>query len=265
MFQVNVLSLTPHQLQSLVDAQGAASPPPSLQTLIVGGSKTPSALLSLARSRICNNLMIGYGTTEAGSISHVHAAAVEGMENAAGRVLPWAELQAVDEAGAPVPPGQQGLLRVRSNEMAAGYVTETVSNLEPLGKDWFYPGDLGAIGEDGMVIVSGRSTELINRGGSIIAPDLVEQVLSASPMVADCAAFGAMTGSGFEEIWAAIVPGDGYDPQKLLHFCRERLADKTPDKLLTVTEIPRNDMGKVMRRSVRDAVLSGALHLPSSR
>lgn len=258
MFQVSVLSLTPHQLKSLVEAQGSAPPPASLQTLIVGGSRTPRSLAAAARARLCGNLMIGYGTTEAGSISHVHASAVDGVENAAGFVLPWAKLEAVDSDGNATPAGEEGLLRVSSNEMAS-YALGSIDNLEPLDRDWFYPGDIGAIREDGMVIVRGRSSELINRGGAIVAPDLVEQVLNASPMVADSAAFGATGPSGFEEIWAAVVPATGYDAQALLAYCRAKLADKTPDKLIAIDRIARNDMGKIMRHEVRNMVLSGAL------
>jgi acyl-coenzyme A synthetase/AMP-(fatty) acid ligase len=264
MFQVNVLSLTPHQLQSLVEAQGAAPPPPSLQTLIVGGSRTPRPLVAEARSRLCSNLMIGYGTTEAGSIAHVHASAVEAIERAAGYVLPWARLEAVDEGGKPVPAGRDGRLRVRSNEMA-GYVLGSIENFEPLGDDWFYPGDIGAINEDGMVLIAGRTTELINRGGTIVAPDLVEQVIGASGLVRDCAVLGMMSPGGFEEIWAAVVPDDGYDAQKLLAFCRARLADKTPDQIRAVAELPRNDMGKIMRHRLRDALVAGQSHAPSDR
>lgn len=255
MLQVNVLSLTPFQLQGLLQAQGVAQPPPSLQTVVIGGARTPRAELVRARALLCNNVMVGYGTTEAGSIAHAHAGAVETIEDAAGYVLPWAELQVADEAGEPVAPGVEGRFRVKSNEMAA-YLSGEVGNMEKIGPDWFYPGDVGMIRPDGMVIVSGRATEVINRGGSIVAPDLVDEVVRASAMVSDCAAFGVTAGSGIEEIWAAVVPAAGYDRQALLRFCRERLADKAPERLVEVAEIPRNDMGKVMRHRVREAALA---------
>src|SRR5690606_21464709 len=99
LFQVGVLALTPHQLQGVLDALGPSSAPESLQMVVVGGSRTPRDLLREARSRLCGNILLGYGTTEAGQIAHSHAAAVEESETCAGRLLPWVTLEAVDAAG----------------------------------------------------------------------------------------------------------------------------------------------------------------------
>jgi acyl-coenzyme A synthetase/AMP-(fatty) acid ligase len=256
MLQVELLSLTPFQLQILLEAEGTSPPPPSLRSVILGGARTPRGQLAMARARLCANVMVGYGTTEAGSIAHAPAAAVESNDHAAGYILPWAELQVVDEADEPVGPGVEGRFRVRSNEMA-GYAHGSVAEVKEVG-DWFYPGDVGAIDAEGMVFVTGRLIEVINRGGSIVAPDFVDEVLNASGLVSDCAAFGVMNEKGIEEIWAAVVPAPGYEEQQLLHHCREKLADRAPERLVQVAEIPRSDVGKVLRSRVRESVLAAA-------
>jgi acyl-CoA synthetase (AMP-forming)/AMP-acid ligase II len=249
LFQVGLVSMTPHQLRNLLAAQGHAAPPTSLHTIVLGGAKFPPAMVAEARAKLCSNLMLGYGTTEAGSISHVHASAVEGVPDAAGRVLPWVTLEIVDDAGMPLPAGMSGRIRVRSNEMAS-YLGTHLTDIQPIN-DWFYPGDIGSLQPDGMLVVSGRSTEMINRGGGIIAPDLVEEVLLAAPGVADAAAVGMTNDAGLEEIWAAVVVGTGFDPTEALRFCQLRLSDRAPERLIPIDVVPRNDMGKIIREDVR--------------
>jgi acyl-CoA synthetase (AMP-forming)/AMP-acid ligase II len=106
------------------------------------------------------------------------------------------------------------------------------------------------------VTVTGRSAEVINYGGSIIAPDLLERVLAEHKDVADAVAFGVPTPMGFEEIWAAVVAPDRFNEAELLHFCRERLADKAPTSIRRIEAVPRTDSGKPRRREVRDLILA---------
>lgn len=256
-FQVSILSATVHQLHKLIDAHGAAPALPSLQALIVGGSFMPAGLIAEARARLCSNVMLGYGTTEIGSVTHVNASAVEAMPaGCAGPVLPWAKLEIVDADRNCLPPGQHGAIRVRSSETAL-YVGATIADRQALDGDWFYPGDVGHLRDDGMVFLTGRATEVINRGGTIVAPDLLDDVLVTHPSVTDAASFGATNALGIEEIWAAVVPASGYDPAVLLRFCRERFVDKAPDRLIVVDAIPRTDTGKVRRARLREIATVG--------
>ena len=252
LFGVTQLFVASMQLQGLIDAQaGGYEPCPSLRMINVSGSRIPSGLLMRTRAQLCNNVIISYGSTECGLVATVPAAAVEGIETAAGYAMPWARVEVVDENGTVLAPGEAGRLRVSSDEIAE-YVADRPEdrNLAPDG--WFYPGDVGSVRADGLVMITGRSAELINRGGSIVAPELVEEVLVAKAEIAQAAVFGVTNDKGFEEIWAAVVPRQPYRDEEVLQFCRQRLVEKTPDVLITVDAIPRTDNGKVMRNRLRE-------------
>ena len=255
MFNLDMLIVAVFQLQVLLQALGDARPPPTLRTLIVGGSKIPGPLLKEASARLCQNVLFGYGSTEAGSISHAPGSALAAIEGAAGYVVPWVTLEAVDEEDRPLPPGKEGIFRVRSDEQAH-YVVNDPDNSLLYRDGWFYPGDIGTIREDGLVIVTGRSAEVINRGGSIVAPDLIERVLAERPGVKEAAAVGVPTRTGLDEICAVVVTDGAFNEQELLAFCRDKLADKAPGAIRRVSSIPRTDMGKIKRKQLREEVLA---------
>jgi acyl-coenzyme A synthetase/AMP-(fatty) acid ligase len=253
MFDIDTLTVAVFQLQAIIKALGDAPPPPSLKKLIVGGSRIPQDLAREARARICPNLIFSYGSSEAGIVAIGHGSHLEGIDGAAGFLLPWMELEAVDEDGNRLPAGVEGILRTRSDELAHYVVNDPDTAL--LFRDgWFYPGDIGSVRGDGMVVITGRSSEVINRGGSIIAPELIERVLLSHPDVSEAAAFGVPVRPGIEEIWAAVITKGPLDEEKLKAYCRQRLAEKTPDVIRSVTSIPRTSTAKIKRGQLRAEV-----------
>jgi acyl-CoA synthetase (AMP-forming)/AMP-acid ligase II len=255
-FNVDVLTVAVLQLQAVLKALGNAPPPP-LKRVIAGGSKISQDLLKDARARLCPNLTFSYGSSEAGIVAIADGSFLEGIEGAAGFVLPWIDLEVVDEDGKRLPPGTEGILRTRSEELAH-YVVDHPDNALLFRDGWFYPGDIGTLRADGLLVVTGRSSEVINRGGAIVAPDLIERVLTSRPEILEAAAFGIPVSFGVEEIHAAVVARGAFDEQKLLQFCRERLADKAPSRITQVGEIPKSDSGKPLRRIVRDRLVNAA-------
>ncbi|HVY21299.1 MAG TPA: class I adenylate-forming enzyme family protein [Bauldia sp.] len=255
MFNVGLLIAAAVQLPGLLKSLGSDRPPASLRTVILGGSKIALPLLQEARAKLCSNVLFGYGSTEAGSMSNAPASQLASLEGTAGYVLPWVTLEAVDDEDRPVKPGEAGRLRVRTTEQAR-YVVDQPENALVFRNGWFYPGDIGTVGADGLVTITGRSAEVINYGGSIVAPDLLERVLSEHKDVTDAVAFGVPTPMGFDEIWAAVVAPDRFNEAELLHFCREKLADKAPSVIRRVGAVPRTDSGKPKRREVRDLILA---------
>jgi acyl-coenzyme A synthetase/AMP-(fatty) acid ligase len=255
MFNVNLLILAVVQLQGVLAALGDGRPPPALQTVTVGGSRIPATLLKEAQARLCSNIVFGYGSTEAGSMAHAPASMLMQIDGAAGFAYPWVTLEAVNEEGRAVAPGETGIFRVKTSEQAY-YVVEHADNALLFRDGWFYPGDVGTIQADGLITATGRSAELINRGGSIVSPDLVESVLTMHPSVTEAVAFGLPTKTGIDEIYAVVVAPDRFSEAELLHFCRERLADKAPGAIRRLDAIPRTDSGKPKRRQVREQIMA---------
>lgn len=124
---------------------------------------------------------------------------------------------------------------------------------------WLRTGDIVTVSEDGFVTVIDRVKELIITGGFNVSPSEVEQVLIQHPDVADAAVVGLPRPSGGEEVVAAVVLADGaaFDANALRDFGRSHLtAYKVPRRVVQVDDLPRSQIGKVLRRRVREELLA---------
>lgn len=170
--------------------------------------------------------------------------------------------------GSLAPPGERGEICVRSPFRMDGYArdAETESRFDADG--FLRTGDLGHLDSDGFLWVSGRVSDMINRGGLKVFPDEVEEVLRSHPAVRDAGVAGVPDERLGEVPHAWIVPagdgegGDGagnpdgtrgreVNGDSLSAWCRERLAPyKVPAGFSVVNTLPRNDMGKLLRRKL---------------
>jgi long-chain acyl-CoA synthetase len=119
---------------------------------------------------------------------------------------------------------------------------------------WLSTGDLGHLDEGGYLFLGGRRGDLIIRGGQNVAPEEVEAVVHEHPDVADVAVVGVPDEEWGERIAAVVVAreGSGLQEDAVLAFCVERLAgDRRPEFVLLTDELPRNTMGKLVRRDLQ--------------
>jgi acyl-CoA synthetase (AMP-forming)/AMP-acid ligase II len=148
-----------------------------------------------------------------------------------------------------------GELQVRTPAMSAGYAdgNDLADRLTTDG--WFRTGDVGRIDEDGFVWVEGRVSDMINRGGLKVFPAEVEEVIRLAPAIADVAVAGVPDDRVGEVPVAFIVvrrPGTASD-RELDQLCRTHLAPyKVPVRFERVDELPRNEVGKILTRSLVD-------------
>jgi acyl-CoA synthetase (AMP-forming)/AMP-acid ligase II len=164
------------------------------------------------------------------------------------------ELIVVDEQGRELPPGEVGEIWVRTPRVMKGYRTE--SGIEsPVQRDgWLPTRDLGWIDEEGYVFLAGRKDDMIIRGGENIAPAEVESTLFSHPAVEDVAVIGVPDVEWGQRVAAFVVrrPGQSATAEELIEFCRQRLASfKKPDMIYFVSELPKNPLGKVLRKELR--------------
>lgn len=178
-----------------------------------------------------------------------------------GRPLPDVELRIVDDEGRELPRGQIGEIAIRSARTMRGYLGQEEATRATIDAEgWLRTRDLGWMDEDGYVYLAGRKSDMIIRGGENIAPDEVEAVLYLHPAVEEAAVVGVPDEEWGERVAAVVVPKPGAQvtTEELIAFCRQRLASfKKPEIVQFVSELPRNPMGKVLRRDLR-VMLSGA-------
>ena len=171
-----------------------------------------------------------------------------------GKPLDDVEVDIVDEEGQSVAVGENGEIVARGSRMMAGYWHEESATRDTMRGGWIYTGDLGYQDEDGYIFLSGRAKDFIKRGGEMISPEEVEQVLRSHPELDDAAVIGVPDVEWGEEVRAVVVGhADRTSEELIIEFCRERLSGfKRPRSIVFVSELPRNVMGKVLKRDLRE-------------
>ena len=170
-----------------------------------------------------------------------------------GKPLDDVEVMIVTEDGDPVADGEVGEIVARGPRMMTGYWGQEDATRDTLKGGWLYTGDLAWQDGDGYIYLSGRARDFIKRGGEMVSPEEVETILAEHPSVADSAVIGVPDDQWGEEVRAVVVASDeAVSEQELIEFCRDRLAGfKRPRSVVFVDELPRNVMGKVLKRDLR--------------
>jgi malonyl-CoA/methylmalonyl-CoA synthetase len=160
----------------------------------------------------------------------------------------------------PLPDGEIGEIQVRGPHVFAGYWNRPEASAEAFDDEgWFNTGDLGWRSADGYYTITGRAKELIISGGYNIYPREVEEVLLAHPAVAEAAVLGLPDAEFGEQVAAVVVLREGQQasPEELVEHCKSQLAAyKKPRRVVFVTSLPRNALGKVVKPTLREIVMS---------
>jgi long-chain acyl-CoA synthetase len=177
-----------------------------------------------------------------------------------GAVLDGIDLRIVDESGDDVLVGDAGELWVRGPNVFAGYLDDPAATERVLTPDgWLRTGDIGYCDEDGYVYLVDRAKDLIIVSGFNVFPAEVEDVLLGHPGVVEAGVIGVPHPHTGEAVKAFVVAAEGsdLDEETLIEYTRDHLARyKCPNKVVIVDELPRNAAGKLLRRSLDDAIAS---------
>lgn len=178
------------------------------------------------------------------------------LASSIGRPLPDVEVTTLDENGNMVPPCQVGEIVVRGPRVMRGYWGDEEKTSEVITSDgWLHTGDMGWIDEEGYIYLAGRSDDMIIRGGENISPEEVEDVLHAHPKVEEAAVIGIPDSEWGQQPRAIVVlkGGEQATPEEIIEHCHTRLAGfKRPRSVVFVDALPRNPMGKVLKKDLRE-------------
>ena len=222
-YGVDAMVASSQQLRELVRAQTAAPVPcASLRVIMTAGGLISRSMMLEARAKLCASIVNQYGSTETGSTAYGMADQLAKIEGATGYVVPGAQAEIVDENEQMLPPDTDGILRIRANWQAQPFPTGGEDVYSDFRDGWFYPGDRGRMAPDGLLILTGRTSEVINAGGLKLTPEVVEEILLNHPTVAEVGAFGSTGTSGIEDIFVAIVPRAPVSEQHIIEWCAGR-------------------------------------------
>lgn len=206
-------------------------------------------ILTKLEDRFGAPVIEAYGMTEAAH--QVASNPLPPLPHKPGTVGISSEISIINENGQHLEANARGEVVVRGPNVMRGYRNNSEANAAAFIDGWFRTGDIGVIDNDGYLALTGRIKELINRGGEKISPAEVEAVLLEHPAVAEAAVFGVPDPKYGEEVSAAVVLRGAASAQELQIYCRTRLADfKVPKLIHLVSAIPRNAIGKVVRRDL---------------
>jgi len=268
-YRANRAMLVPTMLKRLMDhPRFYGFDLSSLEVITYGAAPMPlevikQAIKEFPRVRFIN----AFGQTETASTitmlppqDHILEGTPEEIEkklrrlSSIGRPLDDVEVRIADENGNPVAAGEVGEIVARGPRMMKGYWQEDAATREAIRSGWVYTGDLGYQDEDGYIYLSGRAKDFIKRGGEMISPEEVEQVLMSHPQVEEAAVIGVPDPEWGEGVRAILVPrSERVSEEELTEYCRHRLAGfKRPRSFVFIDELPRNVLGKVLKRDLRE-------------
>jgi fatty-acyl-CoA synthase len=235
----------------------------SLRTGIMAGAPCPPALMErVMRDMHCDEILIGYGETEASPLTHITSPndSVERRINSVGHNLPHQEVKIVDvQSRHTVSLGESGEICFRGYHIMQGYYNDpeaTQKTIDPHG--WLASGDLGAMDANGYVQITGRLKEMIIRGGENIYPREIEDLLYTHPDIAEVAVFGVPDEFYGEQImaWVQLHENSRVSESELRDFLKPSIAHfKIPKYICFVDEFPMTVTGKLQKFRMREMAL----------
>ncbi|TCU61778.1 acyl-CoA synthetase (AMP-forming)/AMP-acid ligase II [Novosphingobium sp. PhB57] len=269
--QVSNAFVVPTMLARIIEAmeRAGAAGISSLRAIAYGGGKMPLEVIRKALELFPEaGFTNAYGLTETSSTvallgpdDHREALAsqdpaIRARLTSLGKPIPTVEIEIRGEDGETLGPGQPGEIYVRGEQVSGEYKEK--SALDAQG--WFPTRDAGYMDEHGYLFLSGRADDVIVRGGENMSPGEIEDVLLTHPAVADACACAIPSVEWGEAVGVAIVLRDGHEmpaEPDLKDLVRARLrSSRVPEKIVFLSELPYNEMGKLLRRKVKD-VLAG--------
>ena len=249
--RVTSLMTSPAVLQAILEATPPDAPrPPALRSIVAGGSRLPEPLWRRATMQLCPEIMATFGASETSVVAMGRCEDLAPVPGAVGVLEPGVEAQAVDATHQPLPPGTEGLIRVRTPGDIAGYLDDPEASASSFRDGWFYTGDIGTVTADRHLVIAARAVEIINHGGMKISPRKVEEVLLALPGISAAAAFGVPDRDGVIQVAVAVVGAAPIDRPALDRHCAAHLGPLAPRIVLQVAQLPHNANGKVMTQTL---------------
>ncbi|MEY9966117.1 long-chain acyl-CoA synthetase [Streptacidiphilus sp. MAP12-16] len=204
------------------------------------------------------HLVEGYGLSEASPVVLANPLNANARPGTVGIPLPGTEVRVVDEDDPTREqlPGVAGELTVRGPQVFAGYWHEREDSARMLHDGWLFTGDIAVMSPDGYVTVIDRKRDVIIASGFSVFPSEIEDVLLAHPAVAEAAVVGVPDAYRGETVKACVIVREGsrLTEGALIAYCAERLTGYKVPKIVEFRSdpLPRNLLGKVLRRVLRD-------------
>lgn len=229
----------------------------SLKVFVSAGAPIPGALVEKAAEVVNARIVSAWGMTENGAVTMTFPHdPITRATTSDGVVLPWMEVRVVNERHEPVPTGQEGSLLVRGASLFVGYLKRP-ELYQVDGEGWFETGDLATMDADGYIRITGRTKDVVIRGGENIPVVEIENLLYKHPAISAVALVGCPDPRLGERVCAYVTLHGGYSELSLEEITTYLSAQGVsrnylPEYLEVMAELPRTPSGKIQKFKLRD-------------
>ena len=206
-------------------------------------------------------LIEAYGLTETSPAATINPVDIPAYNGSIGLPISSTEIELRDDDGKPVPLGQPGEICIRGPQVMAGYWQRPDETAKVMDKDgWFASGDIGVMDEKGFVKIVDRKKDMILVSGFNVYPNEIEGVVAMHPGVLECAAVGVPDKKSGEAVRLYVVKkDDALTADDVIKHCREHLTGyKCPREVEFRKDLPKSNVGKILRRELRDEAKKAA-------
>ncbi len=220
---------------------------------IAGGAALVSSIASEWESRTGSKIFEGYALSETASSLSCNNPD-DNQLGTVGKPLPWMQVKTVDAEGNDLEDGKEGELLVRGPQILQGYWQRPEATAEAIDSDgWFRTGDVAVIQKDGFIRIVDRIKDMILVSGFNVYPNEIEDVICGHHGILECAVVGVADERTAEAVKVfAVKTLAELDAQDIRNYCREHLtAYKVPKYVEFLDELPKSNVGKILRRELR--------------
>jgi long-chain acyl-CoA synthetase len=236
----------------------AENPPRHLRASFAGGAALQGAVAERWLTMTGTHVIEGYGLTETSPVITGNPVG-KARVGSVGIPVPSTEVMLLDDEGRPVPPGEAGEVCVRGPQVMAGYWQRPDETARSITADGFFrTGDIGTMDPDGYFRIVDRKKDMILVSGFNVYPNEVEDCLARLPGIGEAAVIGVPDGAAGEAVKAFIVPLDkALTAEEVKSHCKQHLAAYKCPKLVEFrAELPKSNVGKILRKDLKSAELA---------
>ena len=221
-----------------------------------GGMAVQKAVNDRWRAVTGKSIVEGYGLSETAPVATANAADAVEFTGTIGLPIPSTEIAILDDDARPVPLGQPGEIAIRGPQVMVGYWQRPEETKQVMTADGFFKsGDIGFMDEKGYVTIVDRKKDMVLVSGFNVYPNEVEGVVAMHPGVLECAVVGVPDANTGEAVKLFVVRRDPeLSKEALMAYCHDELtAYKRPKIIEFRDQLPKTNVGKILRRELRDS------------